>query len=164
LMGGPVFYKGAQLKLGEVAQRSIDSVKPDASSASVTTMREVVTVGLNAAAYASSVNGFMSGLHMSRMVDVIGERLGLKASFNTALTGDPRGWCLSRCADFKKVTQTAYLVISVKTADGVQQQLRVMSTAFSETLVPDDVVSAALEKGLLMIAVKQASVAMAAKN
>ena len=58
-----MFYKGAQLKLGEVAQRSIDSTKTEATSPSVPTMMDVVTVGLNAAAYASSVNGFMSGLH-----------------------------------------------------------------------------------------------------
>ena len=57
LMGGSVFYKGAQLKLGEVAQRSIDSTKTEATSPSVPTMMDVVTVGLNAAAYASSVTG-----------------------------------------------------------------------------------------------------------
>jgi hypothetical protein len=159
LLGGPVFYKGAKVRIGEVAERTIAAVKAGEGAEVTNAAQNVVTVALNAAAYAGTASAVMRGLQMSRMVDAIGDQLGLKASFNTALTGDPRGWCLSRCDDWKKVSQTAYVVIKV-TAGEKTQTIRVKSSAFSETLAPEQVVSAALDAAMRQLVIKDSAVAV----
>jgi hypothetical protein len=73
------------------------------------------------------------------------ESTGIKGAFNTALTGDPRGICLSRCEDWKKVKQSAYAFATLISGDG-RQDIRVLATAFSETLAPEEVVGEALSK------------------
>lgn len=163
LLGGPVFYKGAKLSIGEVTERTLASVKNGQGNEVQTAVANGTTVALNAAAYVSTASPFLRGMQMSRMVDAIGDQLGLKASFNTALTGDPRGWCLSRCADWKKTNQTAYLTVKVN--DGKQSQvIRVKASAFEETLAPDQVVMAALEASLKQISIKEAAVALNAQR
>ncbi len=159
LLGGPVFYKGAKVKIGDVAERTLASTKPGEGAEVVNAAQNAVTVALNAAAYAGTASSFLRGYQMSRMVDAIGDQLGLKASFNTALTGDPRGWCLSRCDDWKKVSQTAYVTIKVTCGDKTQM-IRVKSSALSETLAPEEVVSAALDAAMRQLMIKDSAVAV----
>lgn len=136
LLGGPVFYKGAKMGVGDVSERTLANAKNRDGAEVQIALANTTTVALNAVAYASTALPFLRGMQMSRMVDAIGDQLGLKASFNTALTGDPRGWCLSRCEDWKKVKQTVYLTAKVSVGDKTQA-IRVMSAAFSETLAPE---------------------------
>ena len=73
-----------------------------------------------------------------------------------ALTGDPRGVCLSRCDEWNKVKQSAYAFVSLSGPEG-QQDIRVLATALSDTLGPEEVVIKALTRALSSIEVQPAS-------
>lgn len=147
LMGGPVFHKGAKVAMGEATERTLAANAANRTPSTGEAANAAVGVALNAAALKSATTPFWSGLAVSRMADVLGEATGIKGAFNTALTGDPRGICLSRCEDWKKVKQTAYAFVTFTGPDG-KQELRVLASAFSETLAPEEVVAEALSKAV----------------
>ena len=80
---------------------------------------------------------------MGNMVSVLAESSGIKGAFYRAVTGDPRGICLSRCADWNRVNQTAYVWIALQAGD-TKREIRVLTKAFSESIVPELVVDRAL--------------------
>lgn len=140
----------AQYSVGRVAQIWIgaDTLAVAAAKRGTTAGEAAnagVTVALGAAALKSATTPFWSGLALGRMADALGESAGIKGAFNTALTGDPRGICPSRCEDWKKVKQSAYAFATLTSTDA-KQDMRVLATAFSETLAPEEVVGEALSK------------------
>lgn len=147
LMGGPVFHKGAKVAMGDATERTLAANAANRTPSAGQAANAAVGVALDAAALKAATTPFWSGLAVSRMADVLGEATGIKGAFNTALTGDPRGICLSRCEDWKKVKQTAYAFVTFTSPDG-KQELRVMASAFSETLAPEEVVAEALSKAV----------------
>jgi hypothetical protein len=147
LMGGPVFHKGAKVAMGEATERTLAASAANRTPSAGEAANTAVGVALSAAALKSATTPFWSGLAVSRMADVLGEATGIKGAFNTALTGDPRGICLSRCEDWKKVKQTAYAFVTFTSPDG-KQELRVLASAVSETLAPEEVVAEALSKAV----------------
>lgn len=150
LVGGPAFHKGAKVALGEATERTLTA----AASSRATTPGEAANtaagVALNVAALQAATTPFWSGLAVSRMAEVLGEASGVKGAFNTALTGDPRGICLSRCEDWKKVKQSAYAFVTFTGPEG-KQEIRVLASAFTETLAPEEVVAEALTKAMSSI-------------
>ncbi len=145
LLGGPVFHKGTKVPMGEATEKTLAAAAANRGAMAGEVADAAVTVGLGAAALKSATTPFWSGLALGRMADVLGESTGIKGAFNTALTGDPRGICLSRCEDWKKVKQSAYAFATLTSTDG-KQDIRVLATTFSETLAPEEVVAEALSK------------------
>lgn len=145
LLGGPVFHKGTKVPMGDATEKSLALAAANRSTTAGEAANAAVTVALGAAALKSATTPFWSGLALGRMADALGESTGIKGAFNTALTGDPRGICLSRCEDWKKVKQSAYAFATLTSTDG-KQDIRVLATAFSETLAPEEVVGEALSK------------------
>ena len=145
LIGGPVFHKGTKVPMGEATEKTLAAAAASRGATAGEAADAAVTVGLGAAALKSATTPFWSGLALGRMADALGESTGIKGAFNTALTGDPRGICLSRCEDWKKVKQSAYAFATLTSTDG-KQDIRVLATAFSETLAPEEVVAEALSK------------------
>lgn len=145
LLGGPVFHKGTKVPMGEATEKTLAVAAANRGTTAGEAANTGVTVALGAAALRSATTPFWSGLALGRMADALGESTGIKGAFNTALTGDPRGICLSRCEDWKKVKQSAYAFATLIGGDG-KQDIRVLATAFSETLAPEEVVGEALSK------------------
>lgn len=90
------------------------------------------------------------------MASALGEVTGIKAGFNKALTGDPRGICLSRCEDWNKVNQTVYLSIMLQDV-AARKEIRVLTKLISETVAPQAVLDRALADGVDAIKVVDAS-------
>jgi hypothetical protein len=135
LRGGPVFHKGTKVAMGEATEKTLAVVAANRGTTAGEAANTAVTVALGAAALKPATTPFWSGLALGRMADAPGESAGIKGAFNTAPTGDPRGICLSRCEDWKKVKQSAYAFATLTSTDG-KQDIRVLATAFSETLAP----------------------------
>ena len=147
LMGGPVFYKGAKVAMGEATERTLAAAAGNRTVTPGEAANTAVSVALEGAALKAATTSFWSGLAISRMAEVLGEATGVKGAFNTALTGDPRGICLSRCEDWKKVKQSAYAFVTFTSPQG-KQEIRVLATAFSEALAPEEVVAEALTRAM----------------
>lgn len=145
LLGGPVFHKGTKVPMGEATEKTLTVGVANRGTTAGEAANATVTVALGAAALKSATAPFWSGLALGRMADALGESTGIKGAFNTALTGDPRGICLSRCEDWKKVKQSAYAFATLTSTDG-KQDIRVLATAFSETLAPEEVVGEAVSR------------------
>ena len=97
LMGGLVFYKGAKVPMGEATERTLAAASTNRTTTAGEAANTAATVALEVASLKAATTPFWSGLAVSRMADVLGEATGIKGAFNTALTGDPRRICLSRC-------------------------------------------------------------------
>ncbi len=147
LMGGPVFYKGVKVAMGEITEKTLAAAAGNRTTTPGEAANTAMGVALNVAALQAATTPFWSGLAVSRMADILGEATGVKGAFNKALTGDPRGICLSRCEDWKKVDQSAYAFVTLVGSDG-KQSMRVLAKAFSETLAPEEVVAEALTKAM----------------
>jgi hypothetical protein len=145
LLGDPVFRKGTKVPMGEATEKTLAVAPTNRGYTAGDAANAAVTVALGAAALKSATTPFWSGLALGRMADALGDSTGIKGAFNNALTGDPRGICLSRCEDWKKVKQSAYAFATLTSSDG-KQDIRVLATAFSETLAPEEVVGEALSK------------------
>jgi len=100
------------------------------------------------------VTPFWRGLALGRMAEVLGEATGVRGAFNKALTGDPRGICLSRCEDWNKVKQTAYAFVTLVAPEG-RQEIRVLASVTSETLAPEEVIDEALMRAISAISVAE---------
>lgn len=146
VVGGPVFYKGVRIAVGEATEKALREAKSEPAVSRADIVQAATGVAINAAALRASVTPFWQGLALSGMASAIGDATGMKGRFNTALTGDPRGICLSRCEDWKKVNQTVYLSITLQDAAG-KQEVRVTTKAYSETLAPQEVIDRALADG-----------------
>jgi len=144
LLGGPKFYKGVKEPVGKATERTLSANAGKTTAGDVA--RGALSGSLNAAAYLASSNNFMRGLSISGMASALGESTGAKGWFNTAVAGDPRGICMSRCEDWKKVNQTVYLWITLDSKGEAKQEVRMMTKVFSETVAPDQLIQFAVVK------------------
>jgi len=158
LMGGPVFCKGAKVPMDEATERTLAAAAthPNPTITAGEAANTAGTVALKVAALKAATAPFWIGLAVSRMAEVLGEATGMKSAINTALAGDPRGICLSRCDDWKKVKQSAYAFVTFAGPDG-KQEVRVLATVFTETLAPEEVVAEALTKAMGSITLQPAT-------
>lgn len=144
LIGGPKFYRGKRWSLGEVSEQALvlDGTRP-ADAADV--FRVATDAALAKASYESVASTFLKGVNLSALVSSLGEASGVGAWFNKAVAGDPRGVCLSKCADWLKTKQTAYVKVTVVQA-GQERKINVMGQAHEETLAPEEVVGAVMAR------------------
>ena len=147
LLGGPTFTKGIKVAIGDAVEKSLLDANEKGNLTQSDVVQTVAAVAINKAGFSAAITPFWQGLFLSNMASALGEVTGIKAGFNKAMTGDPRGICLSRCGDWNKVNQTVYLSISLKDA-AARQEIRVMTRLFSETVVPQAVLDHALADGI----------------
>ena len=151
LMGGPKFYKGVKASIGEATEKALMLAKENGQVTTADVVQTTAGITLNAAALNASLNNFTRGLAISGMANALGDATGLSGWFNTAIAGDPRGICLSRCEDWNKVNQTIYLWVTLESKDARQKEVRILSKAFTETVAPDQVIAFAVDKAIELI-------------
>lgn len=147
LLGGPNFSKGIKVAIGDAVEQSLLAAKEERNLSQADVVQTIASVAINKAGLRRAITPFWQGLYLSNMASALGDATGAKAGFNKALTGDPRGICLSRCGDWNKVNQTVYLSISLQTATS-RQEIRVMTKLFSETVAPEALLDRALGDGI----------------
>lgn len=153
LSGGPVYFKGVKMAIGEATERALASA---AGGVTRTDLAQAAAgVALNKAALDSAITPFWRGLAISGLASALGEATGMKAAFNRAITGDPRGICLSRCEDWNKVSQTIYIWIDLRSGDQ-RQDVRVLTKVNSERLVVEQLLDRALSDALAAVHVETA--------
>jgi hypothetical protein len=155
LMGGPKFHKGVKAPIGEATEKALKLAKEKGEVTTADVVQTTADIALNVAALKASLNNFTRGLAISGLAEALGDATGMRARFNTAVTGDPRGICLSRCEDWNKVNQTVYLWVKLDSKSSGQKEVRVMSKAFSETVAPDQVIAYGVDKAIELIQVGQ---------
>ena len=158
LVGGPKFHKGVKAPIGETTEKALKLAKESGQVTTADVVQTTASMALNAAAYSASLNNFTRGLAISGMVNALGDATGLRGWFNTAVAGDPRGICLSKCEDWNKVNQTVYLWVTLDLKAAGQKEVRILSKAFSETVAPDQVVAFGVDKAIELIRIDQAGV------
>jgi hypothetical protein len=154
LSGGPVYFKGAKMAIGEATERALASGAGSVTRADL--VQAAAGVALNKAALESAITPFWRGLAISGLASALGEATGVKAAFNRATTGDPRGICLSRCEDWNKVSQTVYSSIVLQSGDQ-RQEVRVLTKVNSEQLVVEQLLDRALSDALAAVHVEAVS-------
>jgi hypothetical protein len=163
LEGGPKFQKRLRIPLSQIAQDEM----PSSSEAQGTTGREVAAIAhdavLTGIAYELSLGTFLQGVSLSQLVASIGVATGVTGRINTWLVGDPRGFCLSRCENWKKVHQAVVVNVTLD-VQGVASMMRVQSKAYSETLAPVALVEAAMKEVVTALAEEQKEVLVAGPN
>lgn len=155
LMGGPKFHKGVKAPIGEATEKALKMAKESGQVTTADVVQTTAGVALNAAALNASLNNFTRGLAISGLANALGDATGMRAWFNTAVAGDPRGICLSRCEDWNKVNQTVYLWVTLDSKTSGQKEVRVLSKAFSETVAPDQVIAYGVDKAIELIRIDQ---------
>ena len=151
LMGGPKFYKGVKAPIGETTEKALKLASENGRVTTADIVQTTAGVALNAAAYTASLNNFARGLAISGMANALGDATGLSGWFNTAVAGDPRGICLSKCEDWNKVNQTVYLSVTLDSQAAGKKEVRILSKAFSETVAPDQVIAFGVDKAIELI-------------
>jgi hypothetical protein len=157
LMGGPKFHKGVKAPIGEATEKALKLAKENGQVTTADVVQTTADVALNVAAFNSSLNNFTRGLAISGLANALGEATGMRAWFNTAVAGDPRGICLSRCEDWNKVNQMVYLWVTLDSKAAGQKEVRIMSKVFSETVAPDQVIAFGVDKAIELIRIDQAA-------
>ncbi len=157
LAGGPKFYKGVKAPIGEATEKALKLAQENGQVTTADVVQTTAGVALNVAALNASLNNFTRGLAISGMANALGDATGLRGWFNTAVAGDPRGICLSKCEDWNKVNQTVYLWVNMDSKAVGQKEVRVLSKAFSETVAPDQVIAYAVDKAIELIRIDTAA-------
>lgn len=147
MQGGPTFFKGVKVPVGEATEKSLNAAADGRSTSPAEAAQAAVSLALESGVARSAVSPFWRGLALGRMAEVLGDATGVRGAFNKALTGDPRGICLSRCEDWNKVKQTVYAFVSFAGPDG-RQDIRVMATTISEALAPEEIIDMALTRAV----------------
>lgn len=160
LSGGPKFTRPAIMPLGQVLESELDAVINRTVEERTITRGEAFQLVTDAAlvkvALDMPMGNFMTGLQLGRLGDSLGKVTGLKAMFNKAVSGDPRGVCFSNCDKWNEVEQTVTLTVEYAPTGAAAQKVRVLAKAQSETLAPDQVISAALQKAVEAISFTKA--------
>ena len=157
LMGGPKFHKGVKAAIGEATEKALKLARETGQVTTADVVQTTAGVALNAAALNASLNNFTRGLAISGIANALGEATGMRGLFNTAVAGDPRGICLSRCEDWNKVTQTVYLWVTLDSKVVGQKEVRILSRVVSETVAPDQVIAYGVDKAIELIRIGQAA-------
>ena len=151
LMGGPKFHKGVKAPIGETTEKALKLAKESGQVTTADVVQTTAGVALNAAALNASLNNFTRGLAISGIANALGDATGTRAWFNTAVAGDPRGICLSRCEDWNKVDQTVYLWVTLDSKAAGRKEIRILSKAISDTVAPEQVIAYAVDKAIELI-------------
>jgi hypothetical protein len=106
-----------------------------------------LTGSFNALANAGLLN---KGFAVGNIVQTISEAIGIAGAFNKALTGDPRGWCMSRCHEWYKIRQETALFVAVTAEDGNRGRM-MRKQAFHEKLVPAQLLEAGLNEAFELL-------------
>jgi len=157
LMGGPKFYKGVKAPIGEATEKALRLARENGQVTTADVVQTTAGIALNAAAYNASLNNFTRGLAISGLANALGDATGLSSWFNTAVVGDPRGICLSRCEDWNKVNQTVYLWVTLDSQAAGKKEVRVLAKAFSEAVAPDQVIAYGVDKALEFVRIDPAT-------
>ena len=157
LMGGPKYHKGVKAPIGETTEKALKLAKESGQVTTADVAQTTAGVALNAAALNSSLNNFSRGLAISGIANALGDATGMRAWFNTAVAGDPRGICLSKCEDWNKVNQTVYLSVTLDSQAAGKKEVRILSKAFSETVAPDQVIAFGVDKAIELIRITQSA-------
>lgn len=145
LMGGPQFYKGMVVPVGEVTEKALKEGELKGEVTRGDVVGTVADVAIASAGYGASLTPFMKGLNLSFMVASIGEATGFTGAINKAFGMDPRGICLSRCETWKIVEQTVLTRVVKKDSSG-EKEVRTMSKVSSETIAPQEVIQYSVGK------------------
>mgnify|MGYP001411207020 FL=1 len=151
LMGGPKFHKGVKAPIGETTEKALKLAKESGQVMTADVVQTTAGVALNAAALNASLNNFTRGLAISGIANALGDATGMRSWFNTAVAGDPRGICLSRCEDWNKVDQTVYLWVTLDSKAAGRKEIRILSKAISDTVAPEQVIAYAVDKAIELI-------------
>lgn len=157
LMGGPKFHKGVKAPVGEATEKALKVAKESGQVTTADVVQTTAGVALNTAALNASLNNFTRGLAISGLANALGDATGMRAWFNTAVAGDPRGICLSRCEDWNKVDQTVYLWVTLDSKAAGRKEARILAKAFSETVAPDQVIAYSVDRAIELIRIGQPS-------
>ena len=157
LMGGPKFHKGVKAPIGEATEKALKLAKENGQVTTADVVQTTAGVALNAAALNASLNNFTRGLAIGGIANALGDATGVRGWFNTAVAGDPRGICLSRCEDWNKVNQTVYLWVTLDSKAAGQKEIRILSKVFSETVAPDQVIAFGVGTAIELIRINQAA-------
>ena len=157
LMGGSKFHKGVKAPIGEATEKALKLAKESGQVTTAGVVQPTAGVALNAAVLNASLNNFTRGLAISGIANALGEATGMRGLFNTAVAGDPRGICLSRCEDWNKVTQTVYLWVTLDSKVAGQKEVRILSRVVSETVAPDQVIAYGVDKAIELIRITPAA-------
>lgn len=155
LMGGPKFHKGVKAPIGDATEKALKLAKESGQVTTADVVQTTAGVALNAAALNASLNNFTRGLAIGGIANALGDATGARGWFNTAVAGDPRGICLSRCEDWNKVSQTVYLWVTLDSKSAGQKEVRILSRAFSETVASDQVIAYGVGKAIELIRIDQ---------
>ena len=151
LEGGPKFQRRLRIPLSQFAQERV----PSSSDGQKLTGREVAGIAhdavLTGIAYKLSLGTFLQGVSLSQLVASVGAATGITGRMNAWLVGDPRGICLSRCENWKKVHQSVVVNVTLD-GEGVSSSIRVYARAHSETLAPVELVEAAMMEVIAALA------------
>lgn len=148
LLGGKQFFKGKKLSIGEATEKTLADPGRPVQAADVT--QPLIAMAVNKAALRVAMNNFSRGLAIGGMANALGDATGVKGWFNNAVAGDPRGICLSRCEDWNKVSQTAYIQVTLQT-ESTTEEIRAMAKVVSETVAPDRVIQFGVGKAVEQI-------------
>lgn len=160
LNGGPRFYRGIKFPLGVVSEKALAEHDGKRS----TTAGEVGGAAMLAIGSQLATTTLGAGLGISNLSMIIGDMTGIRGWANTKITGDPRGWCLMKCENWNKVSQVVDVKVTWE-AGGKKQTATATSKAFSEALVPDQLVNSAMTPVFgLFVNSSQGQVALAAKH
>ena len=163
LMGGPKYYKGLTMPIGEATEKALKEGEQKGQITRGDVVGTAADLALGKAGYAASMTSFMKGLNLSFMVASIGEATGLSGKLNQAMGLDPRGVCLSKCETWKLVEQTVLSRSTLKDGSG-EKAVRTMTKITSEIVAPEEVIEASVSKLLENIKVLGAGEPVAMKG
>lgn len=160
LNGGPRFYRGIKFPLGVVSEKALAEHDGKRSA----TANEVGGAAMLAISTHLATTTLGAGFGISNLSTIIGDMTGVRGWANTKITGDPRGWCLMKCENWNKVSQVVEVKVTWSVV-GNRQTATSTSKAFSETLVPDELVNSAMTPVLALFTSKaDGQVALAVKH
>jgi hypothetical protein len=144
--------KSVNVALGPVIESNLKAQQalPTREDTNVTrSMGETLFLGAGFNALASA--GLLSkGFAVGNIVESIGQSIGIAGAFNKALTGDTRGWCMSRCEEWYKIRQEAAFFVNVTAEDGNRGRM-IRKQAFHEKLVPTQLMEAGLNEAFELL-------------
>jgi hypothetical protein len=163
LMGGPQYYKGLTVPIGEATEKALKAGELKGQVTRGDVVGTAADLALGKAGYVSSMTSFMKGLNLSFMVAALGEATGFAGKLNQAMGLDPRGVCLSKCETWKLVEQTVLSRSMLKDATG-EKAVRTMTKITSERVAPEEVIEASVAKLLENIKVVGAGAPLVLKG
>ena len=144
LFGGPKFYRGKKVDLGEMTEETMKQAQSQDNRALTTHMNATTLPGASLNAALATQSAFQSSLlgaaNIYLLAFNIAEMTGLSGWGNTMLVGDPRGVCLNRCENWNKVKQLVSIVVKT-TGAGDDQEMQINGMVVQEEFALDQVIA-----------------------